>query len=368
MAGSRARWYQSMRRRGSSRARASSRSRPAPARRGRCGPRAGRFGQGPEHAAACAVSHPLARSGRSRPSRSAANSRTVSRHRRSRGPPGRRRARQPQQALVDQLIEPRPGPRTPRSIARRRRPTSTCSEADTAAEHRARCQQPPGAGAPSRPVTPGDRVAQSLLARRQVLAAAGQQRQALAPSRASSAAWREQFAARRRQLDRQRQPITVQGAISATAGGRCSVVDGRSPAPHRLGALNEQPHRLVTASAATIGGRRSRSGMLSGGHAVLALAVQMQRLAAGDPDRLQRRCAGQQFRATSGAAGPHRSKLSSRRRTRASPRWLRRRSSRRPVAHIPQPDALRDRTTGRSSGFPTGASADEVHTVRRSRR
>ena len=109
-------------------------------------------------------------------------------------------------------------------------------------------------------VAPGDRPAQRLLARGEVLRAARQQRQPLVEA-AQERRRRERPHPGRRQLDRQRQ--AVQPDADLRHGRRVHVaegeVGGRAARP-----LDEQPHRLGVRTASATAGRR-RSGTASGG-------------------------------------------------------------------------------------------------------
>ena len=150
-----------------------------------------------------------------------------------------RRLALPQQALVDQRREPVEHVERRVVPARRRppRPPPACSR---------RRRRPGGGTAPARAgveqvVAPGDRVAQRPLARRRVARARRSAAAARRSSRASSAAGGEQPDPRRRQLDRQRQP--VQPAGRSRPPPRRSRRSARSPARRPARALDEEPHR-----------------------------------------------------------------------------------------------------------------------------
>ena len=176
----------------------SSSSRSRPARPGGARRAAEILGQRPEHR----------RVGRSHPS-APADRRVVRRRTRGRSPASRSAARprmssrKPQQALVDQFLQ-----RVQHRHAEAQRAGADrldVIQADAAAEHRARRQQPPCRLA-QQIVAPGDRGAQRPLPVRHVPAAAHQQSERVREPRQDRRR-RQQLHPRRRQLDRQRQPV-----------------------------------------------------------------------------------------------------------------------------------------------------------------
>ncbi len=126
-------------------------------------------------------------------------------------------------------------------------------------------------------MAPGDRGAQRLLACRQVPRAACQQAQGAAQPLEDNLR-REQFAACRGKLDRQRQAIQPHANLGH--GRRVGVRNGEIR-PHRLRSLDEQLHRFILAHSLRRG-IGCAAGQVQRWDGELVLTAQMQRHAAGD--------------------------------------------------------------------------------------
>ncbi len=237
-----------------------------------------------------------------------------------------------QQALVDELLESIQD--LDAQVDRRRADGLGALEADTAAEHRAGRQQAPGART-EQPVAPGDRAAQGLLTLRQVTGTADQHGQRMLQP-GEQGGGRQELDPRRRQFDREGQAIESSGD-PGDQGGVVFVED--EARPDGLGALGEQPHRLAARDRGDRGALRVRHPQ--GRDGILLLAAEVKRRAAGhhDPQRHRRL---QDLRDHGSGCDQVLEVVEQDK----DPRVFEVASQpiqQRPVAHVPQPDSLRDR-------------------------
>ena len=152
----------------------------------------------------------------------------------------------------------RPPPPPPPGRSRRRRPTSRAKSACSAGGEQV--------------VAPGDRAAQRLLPRRRGRAPPPvSSAEPVAPGARSSAGGRQQLDPRRRQLDRQRQPVQPPADLGHRR--RRSRRSARSPALAACARSTKSSHRRVLAPARA--GRRQppRVGQRQRRHRELALAA-----------------------------------------------------------------------------------------------
>ena len=231
---------------------------------------------------------------------------------------------------------------------------SAAFEADAAAEHRAGRQQAPGART-EQPVAPGDRAAQGLLTLRQVTGTADEHGQRLLQPREQRRE-RQELDTRRRQFNREGQAIESSG--DPRDQGRVLLVQDETR-PDGLSALGEQPHRLT---ARDRGDRRElRVRHPQGRDFKLLLAADVKRRPAGhhDPQRHRRL---QDLRDCRSGCDQVLEVVEQDK----DPRVFEMASQaiqQRPVAHIPQPDALRDRRQDQIR-VPDRGQRHEIHPVR----